>query len=35
MTKWDIAVGVWLGIGLHEMVKNMTLTVIEIIRRTR
>ena len=36
MTKWDIAIGVWLGISMHELVRDITKTLIEFIsRRTR
>lgn len=35
MTTWNIAVGVWLGIGLHEFVKDLTRVLILKIKEQR
>lgn len=35
MSKWDIAIGVWLGIGIHEMIRDFTRILILKIREQR
>ena len=35
MSKWDIAVGVCLGISIHEMIRNFTRVLILKIREQR